>query len=236
MTPDPDPRVKQAPPTTEVSGVRRRLVRGGLSAAPLLVTLTSRPVLAQTCFSPSETLSGTLSHKGDDLPLCQGRSPGVWKNVAEQELAAFKQWKQAQAKHESDGNEDWAYDDSVLAHEGAFVSWPIPPTDAFHSYFAQGTNARYYKRKNGQWKPLSLLEVMQLTGGDDPAKIGFHFVGALLNIRVGLVDPRAMTEQRLRSLWAEYATQGYYVPYAGATRWYAADIVAYIQQTGLASY
>lgn len=235
MNPDPQSRATPAPSTPQVSGLRRRLVRGGLSAAPLLVTLTSRPVLAQTCFSPSETMSGTLSHKADDLPMCVGRSPGVWKNVADAEMAQ-KGGKKAQAKHDSDGNEEWAYDDDVVAQSGAFISWPLPPTDPFHDYFIAGSYARYYKNKQGRSVPLSLLEVMHLQGRDDPAKIGFHFVGALLNIRVGLVDPRAMTEQRLRQLWAEYAMKGYYVPYAGAPRWYGEDIVAYITQTGLASY
>lgn len=229
MTSDLHPRVEHAPPAGEVSGVRRRLVRGGLSAAPLLVTLTSRPVLAQTCFSPSETLSGTLSHKADQLPICQGRFPGVWKNMAEEGARA----KKAQAKHETDGNLDWAYDQDAAAQAGQLISWPAPPSEPFHNYFIAGSHARYY-RSDGQ--PLSLLEVMQLTGGRDPARIGFHFVGALLNIRVGLIDPRAMTEQGLRDLWAEYATQGYYVPYAGATPWYARDIVAYIKDTGLATY
>ncbi len=207
-----DHREASANPASEVSGMRRRLLRGGLSSAPLLVTLTSRPVLAQTCFSPSETLSGTLSHKADDLPVCNGRSPGMWKTLGE--------------------------DTSNPRHaDGTVAQWPIPTSTAFHKVFPRGSYANFVTvRKNGTTKDLSMLEVMQLSGAEDPAKIGFHFVGAYLNILVGLVDPRAMTAPRLVALWTEWVNKGYYTPYAGATPWYAEDIVAYITQTGIASY
>ena len=64
------------------SETRRKLVRGGLSAGPILVTLTSRPVLATTCYSPSETLSGAVSHKGTSMPTCTGHSVTTWRSAA----------------------------------------------------------------------------------------------------------------------------------------------------------
>jgi hypothetical protein len=61
-----------------MSDFRRRLVRGGLASGAALITLTSRPVLAQTCFNPSETMSGALSHKGENIPMCDGQSASTW--------------------------------------------------------------------------------------------------------------------------------------------------------------
>lgn len=71
--------------TESVSEARRRLlVKGGMAAGPVILTLTSRPVLGGLnpgeCISPSQTLSGALSHKGAKVGECNGRSPGYWKN------------------------------------------------------------------------------------------------------------------------------------------------------------
>lgn len=190
----------------EPSGMRRRLLRGGLSSAPLLVTLASRPVLAQTCFSPSETLSGTMSHKAGDLPVCNGRSSSAWKSLGKG------------------------------GSKGHGTNWPISTDTPFHSVFAQGNYARFVKvLKNGTTRSLTLIEVLELGRGQDPAKIGAHFVAAYLNILSGLVDQRAMTTARLSRLWSEWANRGHYAPYAGATPWYAEDIVAYLARTGIAS-
>jgi hypothetical protein len=51
-----------APPTPVVASTRRRFIKGGLSVAPVLLTLHSRPVLAWQCQSPSAFCSGNASH------------------------------------------------------------------------------------------------------------------------------------------------------------------------------
>jgi len=57
---------------------RRRLLQGGLGAAPFL-TLLSRPVLANTqCFAPSGFISMPTSQHGPGI-ACAGRTPGYWK-------------------------------------------------------------------------------------------------------------------------------------------------------------
>jgi len=58
---------------------RRRFARSGLAASGIIATLTSRPVLATVCKSPSGSLSGNLSNHHQDT-VCEGRSPGFWKN------------------------------------------------------------------------------------------------------------------------------------------------------------
>lgn len=57
---------------------RRRLLRAGLSAAPVVMTVISGPVLAQAqCQSPSGfTSANTSGHQG---ATCSGRTPGYWR-------------------------------------------------------------------------------------------------------------------------------------------------------------
>ncbi len=58
---------------------RRRLLQGGLAAAPVLLTLVSRPVLGQQCTSMSGMMSGNTSSPGKHLVVCTGFTPGYWK-------------------------------------------------------------------------------------------------------------------------------------------------------------
>ena len=58
---------------------RRRLLQGGLASAPVLMTLVSRPVLAQ-CQSPSGFVSGNASTAGNATRvICSGRKPDFWQ-------------------------------------------------------------------------------------------------------------------------------------------------------------
>ena len=67
---------KAAPPARG----RRRLLQGGVGAAPLLMTLVSRPVLGHgfQCTTPSGFVSMPTSGHGQPL-FCDGLSPGFWK-------------------------------------------------------------------------------------------------------------------------------------------------------------
>ena len=56
---------------------RRRLLQGGLASAPVLMTLVSRPVLAQQCQSPSGFVSGNASIV--NFQICTGSTPEFWK-------------------------------------------------------------------------------------------------------------------------------------------------------------
>src|SRR4051812_13129232 len=61
------------------SNVRRKLLRGGLGAGPVLMTLASRSVLAGTqCQTPSGFASMPTSRHGTQYN-CIGRTPGFWK-------------------------------------------------------------------------------------------------------------------------------------------------------------
>ena len=67
------------PPNTRAvpSPGRRRLLQAGISAAPVIMTVASRPVLAAgNCQSPSGFVSGNASNQG--TTVCTGRTPAYW--------------------------------------------------------------------------------------------------------------------------------------------------------------
>lgn len=57
---------------------RRRLLQGALAAAPVLLTVASKPVLAGQMCAPSGFASGNVS-TSDQPTACNGWSPGYWK-------------------------------------------------------------------------------------------------------------------------------------------------------------
>ena len=187
---------------------RRRLVTG---AGAGFVVLGSRSVLANECYNPSETLSGARSHTGGDLPQCNGDSPGIW-------------WQSA-TREGRQGGVDWFRLSPPLLGDATKANskpWDTP----FHSIFGGNT-----------FGTMSFFEVLDAHrgGGDLPANLGFHIVGALLNIRAGWIDPRAMTEYYLvNRIWADYITVGYR-PTPSSSTWTAQDIVDYLEATGIVS-
>jgi hypothetical protein len=68
-------------PLSERGARRRRLAKAGFGAAGVLLTLESRAAMGpMICKSPSGALSGGLSSHYGPEPVCQGLSPGYWKN------------------------------------------------------------------------------------------------------------------------------------------------------------
>ena len=87
-----DPKPSVPPPSSEAdpSAGRRRLLQSGLAAAPVLMTLVSRPVLAQRtgmCQSPSGFVSLNASNAGRSVS-CTGHSPTYWAGGSQ----AGNQW------------------------------------------------------------------------------------------------------------------------------------------------
>ena len=79
--PDPTDTPPSAKPPSSAGGdtkaSRRRLLRGALATAPVLMTLVSRPVLAQRiCTTPSGFVSINASHPG--AAQCSGNGPQYW--------------------------------------------------------------------------------------------------------------------------------------------------------------
>ncbi len=84
------------------AGGRRRLLQGGLGAAPLLMTLVSRPVLGQGGFRCT-TPSGFTSMPSSRVPethRCDGGTPGFWKQEQH-----FKAWPAGYFPKSKNGNQ-----------------------------------------------------------------------------------------------------------------------------------
>lgn len=68
---------------------RRRLIRGGLAAAPVLMTLANRPAFGANGATPSAFGSINASRPDTGVEI-SGRSPGYWKNHTNVWPAPFK--------------------------------------------------------------------------------------------------------------------------------------------------
>ena len=81
-TPDTADIQPEAAQAVSVDQSRRKLAGAALGASAIL-TLASRPVMAQQCVTASAAVSGNLSQHGTPT-TCSGKSPGYWKQHPEQ--------------------------------------------------------------------------------------------------------------------------------------------------------
>ena len=90
MSESTPPLPPQRTPEAEAAALlaaRRRLLRGGLGAAPVVMTLASRPVLAATnCATPSSFASINAS-RPNQVQTCNGLGLDYWRNPSN-----FSQW------------------------------------------------------------------------------------------------------------------------------------------------
>jgi len=171
--------------------------------------MLSQPALGVTCFTPSRSLSKNTSiSQQDKYGQCTGaQSPGNYSAQTSPGIPAY--------------------------------SWPISPSTPFHPTFAQGTRTGTVLTKivNNIVVSKTMLEVMNLLGNEDPEKMAFHLIGAYLNCLGGgssSISPLAMTPQGITSIWAEWATKGYYVPTANV-QWNGTQIKNYLLNNGIIS-
>jgi len=142
---------------------RRKFAKASVMAAPVIMTLASRPALGAYQCTVSGAISGNLSNV-DDSAICASKSPGWWMNNAD------SNWTAAGFNR----------------------------TDLFHSIFTNTTNIHNYGAS------VTLQQVMELTGGDDPQQVGFHAVGALLNAGF-FGDAFGFTPYQIAYAWNNYS-------------------------------
>jgi len=72
-----------------VALARRRLLRGGLSAVPVILTVSSRSVMASSTdrCTPASSFASINTSRPDETFSCIGRTPGYWKQPQ-----YFSQW------------------------------------------------------------------------------------------------------------------------------------------------
>jgi hypothetical protein len=182
---------------------RRRLLRGGLGAAPLLMTLVSRPVLGHgrlQCTTMSASVSMPASGGGNPS-VCLGRTPGFWKQ-----------------KHHFD---DWpspTYWPTTVGGPGGHQA------TKFKSVFPTPTLP---------YPPsTTFLQVLDM-GGGPPNSVARHLVAAALNVAKGwapVLTLPALQGLWLQYMTTGGGTVGYYEPTAGV-KWYHSEIEAYLKST-----
>jgi hypothetical protein len=141
--------------TKSIDPSRRRFTKSGLAASGVILTLASRPVLANLgCKSPSGFVSGNVSAQGTPL-ACTGETPDYW------------------GAHPADwtGYEAGTYDSSKGGTE--LEKW-VGGTP-FSSAFLGST----------RFDDHSMMQVIWMDPGEDPSKLGAHCVAALLNAAGG---------------------------------------------------
>ena len=188
---------------------RRRLLRGGLGGAPLLMTLVSRPVLGGgsygggggggQCYTPSGFVSMPTSQPGRPQ-FCSGRTPGFWKQPQK------------------------------------FSEWPAPfypTTTQYHK--ATKFNAYFSGIPSPYPSTATFLDVLNTQDGfsGPPHSVARHIVASVLNVAKGWVP--VLTQDVIKAIWGQYmntggGTSGYYEPTAGV-KWYHDDIVNYLTST-----
>jgi len=183
---------------------RRRFVKSGLAATPVLMTLVSRPVLGQQCLSPSAFCSGNLSAPNAGAEPCNGVTPGYWKQ--EQHFDDWPSGFQPTGSTSTSGN--------FRRRTGTTTAATM-----FHS-IETGF-------KGAQFEGKTLLDVLKTQGGA-PADVGRHVGAALLNALTGRNAMPGATV--VRAIWNEYATKGYYEPTAGV-QWDHNQICDYLKTT-----
>lgn len=115
----------------------------------------------------------------------------------------------------------------------------LPPCNGFSALYWLGL-------ANGSqpWESISFDDVFTgantgetflqvLTADSSAANLHAALVAAVLNIRAGTVDARAMTEEYLvNRIWAEINSGGFYFP-TPTSAWTPLDVVAYLKNTGI---
>ncbi len=185
---------------------RRRFTKSGLAASGVILTLASRPVLADTvCKTPSGFHSGNVSSHIEQLcfgnyPSYYANNPDAWK--ATRYIPATYDTKEAQSTDAS----------STSSTTNSNSSKDIDK-------WVGGTQYSQAFPGSNRFPGKSMMQVLWMQD-----VMGQHFVAALLNAALGLTPP--LTETKLIDICIEYETRGFFEPTAGV-QWYEQDILFY---------
>ena len=227
-------------PPAPKSGSRRKLLRGGLAAAPVLMTVASRPVLGGTvCATASLTGSLAASHH-TSVVICAGLTPEQWKSLSAQwpspysGVSAATSTTAATPKSATSTNNALLQQQLLAAAGGTSTSSGTTssntPSTSGSSYSTGATP--YHCSTTGLGGHIfagkSMIEVIDLMQSGGLNSLGRYIVAALLNARSGRTP--VLPETTVRAMWNDLINRGYYEPTAGI-RWGATEIVGYIKTT-----
>lgn len=190
---------------------RRRFTRAGVGASAVILTLTSRSVLAQTaCKSPSGFASANLSQHNHDAVACDGVTASNW-------LEPNRQWPVPKETRFVDifGSS------SLMFRTGA----PQKFYDAFPSRADKKDLPPGQAAKSTSLDEATLFDA--LNGGETPFVVK-SIIAAYLNFRAGLNT--YPTDLQAIAIFKEWQAKGIYTPNAGI-KWSEDDIISYLGST-----
>jgi len=220
------------------SGSRRKLLRGGLAAAPVLMTVASRPVLGQVaCTASAITSINMQSSINHNCTITRGLSPEKWKTLAGQWPSPYSGTSAATstsytAPKSKTSNAELQQQLAAAAGytSGTTATSSSSSTTSGSSYSTTATP--YHCSTTGLggrvFANKSMIEVIDLMQSSGLSSLGRYIVAALLNAHSGRTP--MLSETNVRAMWNDLINRGYYEPTAGI-RWGATEIVAYIKTT-----
>jgi hypothetical protein len=187
---------------------RRSLIKGGLGAAPVIMTLASRSAFAWHCKSPSGFVSGDVSNRHPSVPDEGTLSPATWKSIA-----------------------FWPAPFTCNAMTG---KWPGFYTTTFDGYKFLAGSINYQTGK----KPAVTVHDVMVSGvsaGGGANALGAYILAALMNLKKGTVPAVCLTEDMLFKMFNDCATRGYYLPMPSnpKVQWNAQAIIDYLRNNWL---
>lgn len=172
---------------------RRALVRGGLSATPMLLSLASRPVMAAPCEPASSFTSASLSRPKTGLPPCLGAGPDYWKAES-----SFPDWP-------------------------APMAVPVTPMTASGTPTTDATlSATLFNNvfgSSGGYPRSTLLDVLRLNATSGRDGLARYCAAGYLNALKNRIPAAVLDVSVVKNVWASFVARGYYEPTAGV-KWY----------------
>ncbi|MGE5386967.1 MAG: hypothetical protein ACM3SV_13880 [Betaproteobacteria bacterium] len=172
---------------------RRRLLRGGLAAAPVLMTLANRPAFGANGATPS-AFGSMNSSRTDSVVEATGVSPGYWKNHTANWPSPYRPLPSSNTA-------------------GFAANSPATAATLFDDVFVGG-------RFPGKTL-LQILSPEQSISGHNGGNVAVAraITAALLNAASGKTSSILNVDQ-VKAIWAEFVNKGYYSPTNGI-KWYA---------------
>ena len=204
---------------------RRRLLRAGISTAPVVMTVLSRPVLAANgiCQSPSGFTSGNVSNMGMG-PGCTGKSISYWRDNPSLWPAPYIPTDVIGTPVSSTGGKKDKKDKKgtgtggtvATVHATLFVGVFSPDLNPADSTF------------------LDVLMNLQMSPDIGQRYVARLCVATVLNIAAGFVPSTVLTTITVQHIWKEYATNNYGFFHPGTingAKWNEAEIIDYLLTT-----
>jgi len=190
--------------TKSVDPSRRRFTKSGLAVSGVILTLASRPVLANfgVCKSPSGFLSGNVSAHGNPL-LCYGHPPEWWGSNPGAWSGAYQP-----GTYNNSGETSKSANEAGKWIGGTPFQTAFPGAISFEGY--------------------SMMQSLWLNAGEANQLVGAHCVAALLNAAASLTP--ALTETQIIDMFLEFEISGTYEPTAGFV-WGEDEVITYIEST-----